>query len=850
MMNNDQSLTNRCDDQCGCHSHVTRRDFIRIAGVSTVALLTAQLPAMAGPFTREDFDKLVPTDKKLNPDWVKSLFARGTPEIWSGEQLKYIGMPVGGIGAGQLYLGGDGKLWHWDIFNQNIGTKDRHYAKPMLPASSVENEFTLNGTPLKKFSDISFRGEYPFGIVTYREKDVEVTLEAFSPFIPLHTDDSSLPATVLQFTLRNTATAAVEVTLMGHLENAVCLHHRQQAGTRRNRVVTEAGLNFLECTAVNPDAQDALEKLNDYGSMGLALLGAPADVASGEAAAPIAGKLVGQLGRKLKLDAGQSATVSFVLTWWFPNQLMHHGHTGRYYATRFDSALAVARYVSANFDRLTAQTRLWRDTWYDSTLPYWFLDRTFLNTSILATSTAQRFKNGRFWGWEGVGCCHGTCTHVWHYAQAVARLFPELERDLRERTDFGTAIHRKTGVINHRGETDGLAVDGQAGCILRAYREHQMSANDAFLKRLWPRIKQAMQCLIDRDTDADGLLDGPQHNTLDAAWFGHVAWLSSLYVAALRACEAMAAEVGDEDFAQQVRTIAAAGSASIDKELFNGEYYYQIGDPAHAQTVGSYNGCEIDQVCGQSWAWQVGLGRIQPEANVKTALRSLWKYNFAPDVGPYRAAHKSGRWYAMAGEGGLLMCSWPKGQEQRVATGYDYYFNECMTGFEYQAAGHMIWEGMVQEGLAITRAIHDRYHPSRRNPWNEVECGDHYARAMASYGVYLAACGFEHHGPKGHIGFAPRLSPDSFKAAFTTAEGWGTYSQKSKIGNLRSLIEVKWGQLRVRTIALPAGTGQVTVKVAGRKVASSSKKDGDRLLITLPEPVAIVAGEKIEITTS
>ena len=101
-----------------------------------------------------------------------------------------------------------------------------------------------------------------------------------------------------------------------------------------------------------------------------------------------------------------------------------------------------------------------------------------------------------------------------------------------------------------------------------------------------------------------------------------------------------------------------------------------------------------------------------------------------------------------------------------------------MNGFEYQVAGHMIWEGMVQEGLAVTRAVHDRYHASRRNPWNEVECGDHYARSMASYGVFLAACGYEYHGPKGRLGFAPRLTPDKFKAAFTTAEGWGTFTQQ------------------------------------------------------------------------
>ena len=177
---------------------------------------------------------------------------------------------------------------------------------------------------------------------------------------------------------------------------------------------------------------------------------------------------------------------------------------------------------------------------------------------------------------------------------------------------------------------------------------------------------------------------------------------------------------------RRLREIFERGSRNLDRELFNGEYYYQIPDKDHVRSVGSHNGCEIDQVFGQSWAFQVGLGRILPEGNVKKALAALWKYNFAPDVGPLRKAHKPGRWYAMAGEAGLIMCTWPQGEAARLQQGFDYYFNECMNGFEYQAAGHMIWEGMVQEGLAVTRAIHDRYHPSRRNPWNEVECVDHF----------------------------------------------------------------------------------------------------------------------------
>ncbi len=412
-----------------------------------------------------------------------------------------------------------------------------------------------------------------------------------------------------------------------------------------------------------------------------------------------------------------------------------------------------------------------------------------------------------------------------------------------------------TGSIRFRAEHNNhWAVDGQAGVILRTWREHQMSADDAFLRRVWPRAKKALEFLISKDAGADGIIDGPQHNTLDADWFGRVAWLSGLYLAALRAGEEMANEMGDPAFARQCRDLFDRGRRAIEETLFNGEYYVQLADPAHRKTVGSYDGCEIDQVFGQSWAWQVGLGRILDETNTKTALRSLWRYNFTPDVGPYRAVNKPGRWYAMPGEGGLLMCAWPRGEAQRVPGGFDAYFNECMTGFEYQAAGHMIAEGMLTEGLAVTRMIHDRYHPLRRNPWNEVECGDHYARAMASYGVFLAACGYEHHGPKGHLGFAPRLTPENFRAAFTTAQAWGTFTQRIEGATQRAEIEVKWGKLRLRTLALqvPQGLEPTSTRAIanGQKVIAAHRLDGRHATITFPVEVVIPAGQKIEIVLS
>ena len=206
----------------------------------------------------------------------------------------------------------------------------------------------------------------------------------------------------------------------------------------------------------------------------------------------------------------------------------------------------------------------------------------------------------------------------------------------------------------------------------------------------------------------------------------------------------------------------------------------------------------------------------------------------------------------MAGEGGLIMGTWPRGDKARVQKSYDFYFNECMNGFEYQVAGHMIWEGMVQEGLAVARAIHDRYHASRRNPWNEVECGDHYARSMASYGVFLAACGYQYHGPKGHLAFAPRLTPDDFRAPFTAAEGWGQFRQRRASGRQSEHIEIRWGKLRLASlefeVAKPATLGPVTVRVGGQPVAAQATATGTRVHIALAQPVVIQPGGPLEIT--
>lgn len=1013
-----------------------RRQFLRASSSFAMGLALSRLPARAARPAAEDSETLVPADKNLQPDWVRSLSERGAPEVFRGTDLRYVGMPIGGIGAGQLYLGGDGKLWHWDVLNRYTFTGDSHYAEPLEPSSPFKQGFSLivdgQTRPLDKtgFADISFRGEYPIGKVTYADSACVLTveLEAFSPFIPLETEDSSLPVTVLRYTVRNPTDKAVSLELRGSSENPVCLRRRDRPGVLRSRLVAGAGHHAQHFTAERaPDAppqrpdvvvedwsapgfgrwrvtgeafgaapisnaelpdhfghvvagaarfahsfgaapgttnarKDAatgellgpefvierrylvihvagnradagskvgvrlhvatslhatlggeqrtgfvrhvvdvsnfqgqtarlevfdhatstwgwialggvvqtdlpsgsrpLEELSDYGDFALALVGPPPDQASAEHAAPFEAKPEAFLGRTHTLKPGDTTEFVFLVAWHFPNLSIKDSFddVGRHYATRFRSALHVADYVATNLDRLTHGTRLWRDTWYDSTLPYWFLDRTFLNASILATSTIYRFRNGRFYGWEGVGNCQGTCGHVYHYAHSVARLFPDLERDTRERVDFGLAQNADGG-IRFRGEFNRMmAIDAQSGYVLRALREHQMSADDRFLRRIWPGARKAVLWLITQDANGDGLIEGAQHNTLDSDWHGPVAWLSGLYVAALEAGAELARLAGDEAFAMRCATIADEGRRTITARLFNGEYYVNRPDPAFPNSINSGTGCLIDQVMGQSWAFQVRLPRVFPAEETRSALRSLWRYNFITDAGRYRETHKPGRWYAMNGEAGLLVCTFPRkdwsfeqaaGQGNHIFVGY---FNECMNGFEYQVAGHMLWEGMTTEGLAITRAVHDRYHASKRNPWNEIECGDHYARSMASHGVYLAACGYEYDGPAGRLAFAPRLTPERFRCAFTAAQGWGTFSLERSGPTVRCEVRLRRGALSLKKLVIAVPGAEALGKVVATGVSQiapvSFAHEDEKLVATWSSGLRLGEGEVLVVQFS
>ncbi len=1012
-------VANDPQESCCDPAPLARRELLKIAGAAA-PILAAPMRVMAGPFSEAsgDVQHFVPADKKLDEAWVRSLFTRGEPEIYRGRQLATVGMPIGGITCGQIYLLGDGTLGLWDIFNQHrftgFGSDSWEYEEPTRP---VDHGFTVHVKQggkqhdhqlnIEDVPDVEFRGEYPIGYVTYPAGGfpVEVQLEAFSPFIPLNTRESATPATVFHFTVENTSDETIDVHMSGALENPVCFHNALNAdGLRRTRIVkgdsrgmivhtaedAPAGpprpprppiliadfegddygnwktegkafgsgpakgtlptqnpvsgykgkglvnsflggddptgaltspeftlereyLNFLigggkhagetaiellidgevvrTATGRNEEqlkphawrvkkyegraarlriidktsggwghinvdhiemadepatgAPTSLVDLFDFGSMVLAHDGATTSDERDERF-PLENRRTAYMHTEpVRIAPGQKNTFTFVLAWYFPNHA--NGHA---YNNWFTSAAEVADFVLDDIDRLTRETRDWHDAFYDSTLPYYLLNRIGSTVANLATNTVQWWANGRFWAWEGVGCCHGTCTHVWNYAHALARLFPDLERSAREMQDLDVALHGD-GLVGFRGERNGhYAADGQAGTVLKCYREHLCSPDDAFLKRNWPNIRKVIGYSIGQDGDDDGLITNSQHNTFDINFFGPNTFVGSLYLAALRAAEEMARRVGDTAYADRLNAIFTSGSKLSDEKLWQDDYYVQRVDLAQHPKHQYGEGCLSDQVFGQNWAHQLGLGHIYRPDRVKQALESVWTYNWAPDVTAHNKAHKPERWFISPGQAGLFTCTWPR--SKHLAEGVRYQ-NEVWTGIEYQVAAGMIWEGLLTEALTIIRAIHDRYDPARNNPWNEVECGDHYARSLASWGCLTALSGFTYDGPAGRIGFAPRMTPEDFRCVFTASQGWGTFAQQRQATAQSNQLTLRYGTLLVNAMTLLAPK-----KLAGKAPSLSLDNepfddftadwtDAGELRLTMKHPIVLQKGQTLSV---
>ena len=771
---------------------------------------------------------------------------------------------------GKVYtkaLVGDVKENLTGIYNQRFSHS--HGYGYGLPSAS------FNGFP--HFSRVTADCEYPVASLTFSDDDFpgDVTLTAWNPLIPHDSFNSSLPAAFFRVAFANQTGENVKFTaafVLGNpfdpsvntkkIENGL-------ASVTMTSVKEKDEIGYGDITAACPK-DGAFAQTHFYrGGWCDAIVTFWRELETGDfrdRSYPDARCDHAMLARSVTSDAHETAQTDFVYTWNVPNAYNYWSPVKdefgadltwkHWYATRFASSRDSAAYTLAHLSDLWDKTALYRKAMFSQTLPPYIVDAAASTLSVLRSATVMRLENGAFYGFEGCGekegSCEGTCQHVWNYAYALCFLFPDLERSIREleftyQTASDGCMDFRLKLPLGRDMTRFPCFDGQTGAVIKTLREWKLSGDTAWLKKQYPAVKKVLSFAWSADNpfrwDAahKGVADGRMHHTLDMELFGASGWLQGLYLAALKAAESMAKAVGDDAFAAECASLFESGYNYTKERLFNGSYFVQDIDLTDKSVVDAFGcaatyfndetgeikyqigeGCEIDQLLGAWHASICGIGRVFDEEQLQSAASALYRNNFKPSL---RGFTNPWRLFAVNDEPGSIICAYPDGAKKPAIP--IPYCEECMNGFEYALAGTLIACGRLEEGLAVAKAVRDKYNGANRNPYNEIECGSNYARSMASYALIPLLAGFSFDMPHGALGFAPKIAGNDFSCVWSAGNAFGTFTLTPE----SAALTVLFGSLSLKQLAVGGFTGVKAVCADAKPIAFTEVNGG----VTFPE---------------
>jgi len=718
---------------------------------------------------------------------------------------------------------------------------------------------------LPRFSECSFDAAYPFGQVNLSDQNVpvDVRFKAFNPLVPADPDASGIPVAILKYEVTNKTADQVDISICGSMHNFIGINgtdvYRGWSGEWQPK---GADLNVNkyrsseQLKGIFMTSEGVSEKSETWGTIALtttAKEGISYQTGTGptgwgthklrfwddfsedgvlnlveyeqEEHMPRAALAV-----STELEPGETKELTFLITWHFPNRPAwlnwdpedEENNLTNYYATRYDDAWDVAVSTVSELEVLENRTLSFVNAFCESDFPEVVKEAALFNISTLRSQTCFRTDDGNFYGWEGChnsrGCCAGSCTHVWNYEQATAFLYGDLAKRMRyvefahATSDIGLMSFRVGLPLKFAQRQNFAAADGQMGCIMKIYRDWQLSGDDQFLEKLWPGVRRALEfCWIEGGWDAnkDGVMEGIQHNTMDVEYYGPNPQMGFWYLGALKAASKMAAYLEDAEFAEECGKLYEQGSKWIDENLFNGEYYVhkiEFADIAGSDVEGFIleedinpedpdyqlrEGCLVDQLVGQFMAHVCDLGYLADQQNIQTTLKTIMKYNYKDSFTDHFNCMRS---FILGDESGLLMASFPNGRPEVPFP----YFSEVMTGFEYAAAVGMLYEGQTEAGLQCISNIRDRYDGKKRSPFDEAECGHHYARAMASWGAVLALSEFHYSA----VDQVLTLTGKPGTWFWSNGHGFGTFSIEKEAKSIALHFEVIEGQVPIKEIKI------------------------------------------------
>ena len=778
---------------------------------------------------------------------ISHMSIRHRPEVFH-EPCMFAAIHVKGIENGSKLIEGQSPTW------KRFG----------LGGSSNGLGETCWGLP--RFRQTSFLARFPFAEIELKDKGLplDVRLKGWSPFIPADENNSSLPVGAIEYTFRNTGSKEVEAIFSYNSRNFLRVNNRGKSsiGAIKNGFVlsqtgTEKEPHHQSDFAIFTDEpQTTVNHCWFRGGWWDPLTVCWNDISTGnirpnepvESDAPGASLFV-----PFKLQANETKTIRLYMAWYVPYSNLKIGDDAvqesdkpnpsaccsgsgnsccpspnenyrPWYSSKFNNVSEIAAFWLKNCNDLKTRSQKFTDAFYASTLPDEILEAVSANLAIIKSPSVLRQYDGRLWGWEGCGdnwgCCHGTCTHVWNYAQAIPHLFPAMERTLRE-TEFcvsqnreGHQVFRAALPVRPVVHDFHSAADGQLGGIMKAYREWRISGDTDWIRGMFPNIRQSMDyCIKVWDPRETGALEEPHHNTYDIEFWGPNGMCTSFYTGALQAIVLMGKALNED--VSYYESLLAKSIVYMETKLYDGEYFIQdirwkdlnAPDPTKLQSwTVNYSeeaklllveegpkyqygkGCLSDGVLGSWISLVCGMPEALDKEKVKSHLVAIHKYNLKTDLTEH--ANPQRPTFAMGNDGGLLLCSWPKGGKLQLPF---VYSDEVWTGIEYQVASHLMFEGEVEKGLEIVRICRERYDGRIRDPFNEYECGAYYARAMASYGMLEGLTGIRFDAVEGTLYIDSRIG-NNFTSFLSTNTGFGNVGLK----NGKPFVDVKQGNIDVK----------------------------------------------------
>lgn len=784
---------------------------------------------------------------------VSHMSIRNRPEIYN-EPAMFAAIEVKGLKNGVKVI--EGPVPEWKIFGRR--------------GSGNGDAGATYGLP--RFRHAEFISRFPFGTVTLKDADLplKIKITGWSPFIPTDEDNSSLPVGCLEYSFTNSSKQRINAVFSFNTKNFLVTDHKAKntiKPTQNGFVLVQEG------TKEKPDAESSFAIFTDNndtivdhcwfrGGWWDPITMAWNDIRDGnlKSRAPVEKDAPGaSLFVPFSLSAGETKTVRLKFSWYTPITTLHIGEvmaegkkgcnaetgccsgpsdlgveTGRknsspdykpWYSSKFDNVNDVADYWKKNYSDLYKKTKLFSDAFYKSTLPPEVIEAIAANLTIIKSATVLRQYDGRLWSWEGcgddAGCCSGSCTHVWNYAQAMPHLFPSLERTLRD-----TEFCENQNIEGHQGFRANLpisplkhdfyaAADGQLGGIMKVYRDWRISGNSEWLAKIYPMVKVSMDyCIRAWDPRSKGIVEEPHHNTYDIEFWGPDGMCTSFYLGALKSITEMGTFLKKD--ISKYQELYSKGRQYIETALYNGEYFIQkieykelnAPNPATAKSFGgNYSpeaiamlqkegpkyqygtGCLSDGMLGAWIGRMCGMADFIDPQKITSHLLSVHKYNLKKNLSEHANPQRPN--YALGNEGGLLLCTWPKGGKLSLPF---VYSDEVWTGIEYQVASHLMLMSKVKEGVEIVRYCRDRYDGRVRNPFNEYECGHWYARAMSSYGMLQALTGVKYDAVMKTLYIDSKIG--DFTSFISTATGFGNVSLKAG----KPELNIVYGNIDVKKV--------------------------------------------------